>query len=1065
MPKRNDIEKILVIGSGPIVIGQACEFDYSGTQALKALKEEGYKVILVNSNPATIMTDPEMAWKVFIEPLTVEYISDIIRREKPDALLPTLGGQTALNLALELAESGVLAECGVEMIGAGVDSIRKAESRDLFKQSMISIGAAVPRSGIARSMAEAISVAEQIGFPLIIRPAFTLGGTGGAVVNVAADYPSVAETALAASPVHEILVEESLVGWKEFEMEVMRDRLDNCVVVCAIENLDPMGVHTGDSITVAPAQTLTDKEYQKLRDLSFAVMRAMGVDTGGSNIQFAVSPRDDTVYVIEMNPRVSRSSALASKATGFPIAKIAAKLAVGYTLDEIPNDITRKTPACFEPVLDYVVTKLPRFAFEKFKGADQTLGSSMRSVGEVMAMGRSFPESLQKALRGLEVGRSGLGADGKGQEDRLQNILRNSSPESPDWIAFLDETKHKLSVPNCDRIFNIRYGLLLGLSVDDIHKLSGIDRWFLYQIQEIIQIERRLRAEPLTPALLRLSKKFGFSDVQIAYLTENSETAIFEMRRREKIMAVWKAVDTCSAEFESTTPYFYSCYDDEDEVPADDKDIRKVLILGGGPNRIGQGIEFDYCICHASAALRADGYFPIIMNSNPETVSTDYDTSDRLYFDPLTPEVVLQVIEKEKPLGVIVQLGGQTPLNLLNAIKDHVPVLGTSPDAIDCAEDRERFSALLKEMGIPHPAWGAAKSLPEALRIASGIGYPVMLRPSYVLGGRAMEIAFSDEDVTKYLQTAAEVNPGAPVLIDRYLENALEVDVDCLADGEDVFILPLMEHIERAGIHSGDSACVTPPVTLSAKIETAIREAIRAIALRLQVKGLMNVQCAVKNGTAYILEVNPRASRTVPFISKAVGLPVARAATQIMMGKKLKELQLHCEEKDYCVKEVVLPFLRFAGVDPVLGPEMKSTGEVMGRAKSFPEAYYKAQVAAGCRIPLSGSILISLNRSSKEDEDALLPLMRAYALRYKIYATSGTARFLQAHGVPATPVAKIGNGNFDVGKLIKGRQVDLILNTPTGKRAMSDGYWIRRWAYENQVPLLTTLSAAKALIG
>ncbi len=1065
MPKRTDIEKILVIGSGPIVIGQACEFDYSGTQALKALKEEGFKVILVNSNPATIMTDPEMAWKVYIEPLTVDCIVGIIRRERPDALLPTLGGQTALNLALELAESGVLEECGVELIGAGIESIKRAESRDLFKQCMIEIGAQVPRSGIARNTDEAKAVADEIGFPLIIRPAFTLGGTGGAVVNNPADYPAIAGNALNASPVHEILVEESLAGWKEFEMEVMRDRKDNCVVICSIENLDPMGVHTGDSITVAPAQTLTDKEYQKLRDLSFAVMRAMGVDTGGSNIQFAVSPKDGTVYVIEMNPRVSRSSALASKTTGFPIAKIAAKLAVGYTLDEIPNDITKKTPSCFEPVLDYVVTKIPRFAFEKFKGADQTLGSSMRSVGEVMAMGRSFPESLQKALRGLEVGRSGLGADGKGQEDRLQNILRKSSPDSADWIAFLDETKHKLSVPNCDRIFNIRYGFLLGLSADDIHKLSGIDRWFLDQIEEIIAVEKRLQQEPLTPALLRRAKQFGFSDVQIAYLTGSTEEAVCARRKQEKIMPVWKAVDTCAAEFESTTPYFYSCYDDEDEVPLDGKDLRKVLILGGGPNRIGQGIEFDYCICHASAAVRADGYFPIIVNSNPETVSTDYDTSDRLYFDPLTPEDVLQIIEKEKPLGVIVQLGGQTPLNLLNAIKEHVPVLGTSPDAIDCAEDRERFSALLKEMGIPHPAWGAAKSLPEAIRIASDIGYPVMLRPSYVLGGRAMEIAYSDDDVTKYLQTAAEVNPGAPVLIDRYLENALEIDVDCLADGEDVIILPLMEHIERAGIHSGDSACVTPPVTLSAKMETAIREAIRAIALKLQIKGLMNVQCAVKNGRAYILEVNPRASRTVPFIAKAVGLPVARVATQIMMGKKLKDLNLHFEETDYCVKEVVLPFLRFAGVDPVLGPEMKSTGEVMGRAKSFPEAYHKAQLAAGSRIPSSGSVLISLSRSSKDEEDSLLPLMRAYAVRYKIYATSGTANFLQAHGIPVTPVAKIGRGDFDVGKLIKSKQVDLILNTPSGRRSVSDGYWIRRWAYENQIPLLTTLSSAKAVIG
>jgi carbamoyl-phosphate synthase large subunit len=903
MGKRTDIEKILVIGSGPIVIGQACEFDYSGTQALKALKEEGYKVILVNSNPATIMTDPEMAWKVYIEPLTVEYIEKIIRDERPDVLLPTLGGQTALNLAMELSEQGILEKYNVELIGARIDSIKKAESRDLFKKAMKEIGVDVPESGIAHTVNKAKKVAQEIGFPLIIRPAFTLGGTGGAVVEKEKDFERLVKTAIEASPVNEVLIEESLIGWKEFEMELMRDKKDNCVIICSIENIDPMGVHTGDSITVAPAQTLTDREYQEMRDQSFKIMREMGVDTGGSNVQFAIHPSKNKIYAIEMNPRVSRSSALASKATGFPIAKIAAKLAVGYTLDEIPNDITKKTPACFEPVIDYVVTKIPRFTFEKFSEADQTLGSSMKSVGEVMAIGRTMKESLQKALRGLEIGRFGLGCDGKGQEDRVAKFTESPTRFKKERAAFIKEIKQKLKKPNCDRIFNIRYALHMGLTPEEISKISMVDMWFISQINEICELEKKIKTKfkkNITDTdLLLKAKQYGFSDVQLAFLTGKSDSEIRKIRKKYKIAPVFKAVDTCAAEFESYTPYFYSCYETEDEVFDKKNDKRKkVIIIGGGPNRIGQGIEFDYCICHAAFALEEAGYFPIIVNSNPETVSTDYDTSDRLFFEPLTKEDVLNVIEKEKPHGVIVQLGGQTPLNLVNKIKDKVNILGTSPDAIDMAEDRGRFSTLLREMGVNHPEWGEARSAKEALDIALKIGFPVMLRPSYVLGGRAMEIAYSEEQVTKYLETAAKVNPDSPVLIDKYLDEALEVDVDCICDGTDVFIAPLMEHIEKAGIHSGDSACVTPPVSISSDIEDKILKYIKAIALKLQVKGLMNVQVAVKDNEVYIIEVNPRASRTVPFISKVINIPLAKIASKVMMGHKLKEFNLKYRMRD-----------------------------------------------------------------------------------------------------------------------------------------------------------------------
>ncbi|MFC2091198.1 carbamoyl-phosphate synthase large subunit [Elusimicrobiota bacterium] len=1067
MGKRKDIEKILVIGSGPIIIGQACEFDYSGTQALKALKEEGYKVILVNSNPATIMTDPAQAWRVYIEPLNVDYIADIIEKEKPQALLPTLGGQTALNLAIELAQEGVLDKYGVELIGAGIQSIKKAESRELFKRSMKKIGIEVPKSGIARTLKKARQISRDIGFPLIIRPAFTLGGTGGAVVDDKGDYEKLVGQALDASPVKEVLIEESLVGWKEFELEIMRDKNDNCVVVCTIENIDPMGVHTGDSITVAPAQTLTDREYQRLRDYSFRIMREMGVDTGGSNIQFALHPEKDKIYAIEMNPRVSRSSALASKATGFPIAKIAAKLAVGYTLDEIPNDITKKTPSCFEPVIDYVVTKVPRFTFEKFVEADQTLGSSMKSVGEVMAIGRTFKESIQKAMRALEIGRFGLGCDGKGQVKRVE-LLKGAGPNrSSERKKFIREIKKKLSVPNCDRIFNVKYAVDMGVSIEEIFRLSGIDRWFISQIKEISDVESSIRRKSqnrLNKKLLKCAKEYGFSDFQIGYLTGKGEDEVRSKRKKNNILPVFKAVDTCSAEFESYTPYFYSCYDEEDEVDCSVSNKKKIVILGGGPNRIGQGIEFDYCICHASYTLKEAGYFPIIINSNPETVSTDYDTSDRLYFEPLTKEDVLNIIEKEDPAGVIVQLGGQTPINLVAGIKDSVNILGTSPESIDIAEDRQRFSKLLLDMGINHPQWGAARSLNEAMDIAKKIGFPVMLRPSYVLGGRAMEVAFTEEYVQKYLKLATEVNPDAPVLIDKFLEDALEIDVDCICDGKNVFIAPLMEHIEKAGIHSGDSACVTPPVSLSGRHEDEIRKYVKAIAVRLGVKGLMNVQCAVKDSKVYILEVNPRASRTVPFISKAINMPIASIATRVIMGAKISDCNLKYKVKDFCVKEVVLPFMRFGGVDPVLGPEMKSTGEVMGRAKSFSEAFYKAQLAAGNNIPIEGNLLLSLSRKSKEDE-RLVSLVRAYAMRYSIYATPGTSKYLVSKGIPVKKVHKIGRGKFDVEKLIKSRKISLIINTPSGKKAYTDGYRIRRWAYENQIPLITTMASAKALTG
>ncbi len=1061
MPKRTDINKIMVIGSGPIVIGQACEFDYSGTQALKALKEEGYRVILVNSNPATIMTDPDMAWKVFIEPLTCESIGKIIENERPEALLPTLGGQTALNLAMELQEAGILEKYGVEILGAPIKSIMRAESRQLFKEAVSEIGIEVPSSGIARDLESARSVVRETGFPVIIRPAFTLGGTGGAVVEKPEDFDRLVSAALEASPVTEVLIEESVTGWKEIELELMRDRADNCVAICAIENFDPMGVHTGDSITVAPSQTLTDREYQRLRDMSFAIMRKMGVDTGGSNIQFALDPNSDKIYAIEMNPRVSRSSALASKATGFPIAKIAAKLAVGYTLDEIPNDITRRTPACFEPAIDYVVTKVPRFTFEKFTEADQTLGSAMKSVGEVMAIGRSFPESLQKALRGLEIGRFGAGFDGRGQSE-LARRLREAAGGDPEKEEFLKQVRENLRVPNCDRIFNVIYALELGVSPGEISEISGIDPWFILQMSLIHETASALEDPELelSAGALREAKERGFSDEQIARIKGSSQKKIRELRENLGVVPVFKSVDTCAAEFESYTPYFYSCYEQENEVPPAPEGKRKIMIIGGGPNRIGQGIEFDYCICHASYALREEGCFSVIVNSNPETVSTDYDTSDRLYFEPLTAEDLITIIQQEKPDGVIAQLGGQTPLNLIHIIDRFAPVLGTSAESIDLAEDRVLFSGLLKELGIPHPEWGEAFSVEEAEKIISRIGYPVMLRPSYVLGGRAMKVVFSREEMRRYLTLAAEVNPGHPVLIDRFLEDALEIDVDCICDGEEVFIAPLMEHIEKAGVHSGDSACVTPPLSITEEQSGELKEYVRRIALKLNVRGLMNAQCAIKDGKVYILEVNPRASRTVPFISKAIGLPLAGIAAKVMLGRKLSEFDLSFKQSGYAVKEVVLPFSRF-GADPLLGPEMKSTGEVMGRAGTFPEAFRKAQEAAGGKIPRSGNILVSLSDYTKEKA---VPVIKKYAERFSIYATPGTAGFLRDNKIKSEPVGKIGSDGVNVEELIRQKKVSLIINTPSGGTAYSDGYWIRRWAGESRVPLITTLPAASAVI-
>jgi carbamoyl-phosphate synthase large subunit len=1073
MPKRTDIETILVIGSGPIVIGQACEFDYSGTQACKALREEGYRVVLVNSNPATIMTDPEMADRTYVEPLTVPVVERIIARERPDAILSTVGGQTGLNLSSDLAEQGVLERYGVELIGANWEAIRVAEDRQMFKDAMLEIGLEVPHSGVAHTVEEALAIAAETGFPAIIRPSFTLGGTGGGIAYNVEEFRRMVRHGLDASPIHQILVEASVIGWKEIEYEVMRDIADNFVVVCTIENFDPMGIHTGDSLTVAPVQTLTDREYQRLRDYSARVIRRVGVETGGSNIQFAIHPEDGRVMVIEMNPRVSRSSALASKATGFPIAKIAAKLAVGYTLDEIPNDITRETPASFEPTIDYVVVKIPRWAFEKFPGSDSTLGTQMKSVGEAMSIGRTFQEALQKGLRSLEIDRYGLGADGN---DKIEP----------------GRLRERLITPHPERIFYIRYAFQTGMSVERVSQLTHVDPWFLSQIEDLVHLEGRLRAftlDTLPRELLWRAKRAGFSDVQLAHLCGvdggalpdracsakaratmgrlpdrvRAELLVREKRASEGIQAVYNLVDTCAAEFEAYTPYMYSTY--ETTCEANPTDQRKVMILGGGPNRIGQGIEFDYCCCHAAFALSDMGIQTIMVNCNPETVSTDYDTSDRLYFEPLTLEDVLNIVDVEKPDGVLVQFGGQTPLKLARALEAAgVPIWGTSPDSIDLAEDRGRFGALLERLGISQPENGTALSLEEAREVAGRIGYPVLVRPSYVLGGRAMAIVHDEHELEGYIREAVEVTPDAPVLIDRFLEDAFEMDVDAVSDGEHVVIGGIMEQIELAGVHSGDSACVIPTYMVPPEhIETMRRYTID-LAKALNVCGLMNIQYAMRDGVVYVLEVNPRASRTIPFVSKATGVPLARVAAQVMAGRTLHELGLVAEPpvEGYWVKEVSLPFVKFRGVDTLLGPEMKSTGESMGVAESFGWAFAKAQMGVGGALPLAGTVFLSVNDN---DKPTLLPIARRLVdAGFRLVGTSGTAAYLGEQGLPARTVFKVNEGRPNAADLIVNGEIDLVINTPLGKTSFFDEGALRRAAVAYGVPYTTTLSAASAAV-
>ncbi|MFH1935349.1 MAG: carbamoyl-phosphate synthase large subunit [Pseudomonadota bacterium] len=1049
MPKRTDIHKILIIGAGPIIIGQACEFDYSGTQACKALKEEGYDVVLVNSNPATIMTDPEMADRTYIEPITPETVAMIIERERPDALLPTLGGQTGLNTAVEVARMGVLDTFGVELIGASIESIKKAEDRDLFRKAMEQINLPMAKSGIATDMEAVYAVAAELGYPLIIRPAFTLGGAGGGAAYNAEELESMASAGLDASLIGQIMLEESVLGWKEYELEVMRDKSDNVVIICSIENMDPMGIHTGDSITVAPAQTLTDKEYQKMRDAAIAIIREIGVDTGGSNVQFAVNPRTGELIVVEMNPRVSRSSALASKATGFPIAKIAAKLAVGYTLDEIPNDITGETYAAFEPALDYCVVKIPRWTFEKFPETQDYLTTSMKSVGETMAIGRTFKEALQKGLRSLETGRFGLGADGKDPVD----------PEPS-----LPEIQQKLAIPNSQRIFYIRHALLKGMSIDAIHELTRIDPWFIHQISQIVDLETRITIERpnLTTERLHQAKVFGFSDIQIAHITGLSEDRIKAMRSANGIGPVYKLVDTCAAEFRAATPYYYSTYEMENEARVSER--RKVLILGGGPNRIGQGIEFDYCCVHASFALRDEGIETIMVNSNPETVSTDYDTSDKLYFEPLTKEDVLHIVETERPMGLIVQFGGQTPLNLSVPLSAAgVPILGTQPQSIHRAEDRQLFQALLKKLGLAQPANGIATSVEEATAVAEDIGYPVIVRPSYVLGGRAMKIVYDRKDLESFTRLAIMASEGHPILIDKFLEDALEVDVDAISDGETTIIGGIMEHIEAAGIHSGDSACVLPPLTISPSLIDEITAATKALASELEVVGLMNIQYAIKEGQLFVLEVNPRASRTIPFVSKATGVPLAGIAARVMAGRSMKDIGLTCEiiPPYFSVKEAVFPFNRFPDVDTLLGPEMKSTGEVMGIDSDFGAAYAKAQLGAGQKLPVTGTIFISVQDNDKE---AVLPVASQFQdMGFSIVATRGTAAFLEEHGILNNMIHKVSTGRPHVVDAIKNGEIQMIVNTGSGDKPRHDGYMIRRAAIKYNIPYVTTIAGVKAM--
>jgi carbamoyl-phosphate synthase large subunit len=1121
MPKRTDLKKILIIGSGPIVIGQACEFDYSGTQACKALREEGYTVVLVNSNPATIMTDPETADRTYIEPITWEIVAKIIEKERPDALLPTLGGQTGLNTAMSLWRHGVLDKFGVEMIGAKPAAIEKAEDREKFKAAMIKIGIDVPKSGVAKSLAGAQEIRERVGLPCVLRPSFTLGGTGGGIAYNREEFNDLISRGLDLSPVGEVLIEESAIGWKEFELEVMRDHADNVVIVCSIENLDPMGVHTGDSITVAPIQTLTDKEYQRMRDASIAIIREIGVETGGSNIQFGVHPKDGRMVAIEMNPRVSRSSALASKATGFPIAKIAAKLAVGYRLNELQNDITSPRnreagarsqesgaflSACFEPTIDYVVTKIPRFNFEKFPDADPTLTTQMKSVGETMAIGRTFKESLQKALRGLETGHFGLGSD---RPDRW------GTPQQPP----LDEISRKLATPNAERLYYIRYAFKAGLSVADIHERTKIDPWFLSHIEEIVQMEDRLRAvgglHAATPELMLQAKQHGFSDRQLAHLWSAAETEVRRARKEMGVIASYKLVDTCAAEFEAFTPYYYSTYEapitvaaeaplaasqavalasgsrltvSEDETrPLAGKE--RIMILGGGPNRIGQGIEFDYCCCQAAFALKQAGFETIMVNSNPETVSTDYDTSDHLFFEPLTAEDVLNICDRMKPKGLIVQFGGQTPLNLAKALEAAgAPIVGTSVDSIDIAEDRQRFQELVERLHLKQPENGTALDGQQALRVARRIGFPVVVRPSYVLGGRAMEIVYDEPSLTRYMERAIDISPGKPILIDKFLESAIEVDVDCLADGQRVLIGGVMQHIEEAGIHSGDSACVIPPHSLPEPIVNEIKRQTRAMALELKVQGLMNVQFAIQVsnrskapggadasltdsnfwkldlGQVFVLEVNPRASRTVPFVSKATGLPLARHAALVMAGKTLDELGLHTEPRPtyFSVKESVFPFNKFPGVDIILGPEMRSTGEVMGIDTTFAAAFAKSQLAASTALPLTGTIFVSVADRDKLD---VTPIVKSLAEQgYRIISTRGTASALRAAGIQVEEVPKIQEGRPNLIDHMKNKQVALVINTPSGKGARTDEGKIRAAAVANGVTCITTLAAAQAAV-
>ncbi len=1052
MPKRTDISRIMLIGSGPIVIGQACEFDYSGAQACKALREENYEVVLVNSNPATIMTDPDMADRTYIEPLTADTLERIIRRERPHALLPTVGGQTGLNLAKEVAETGMLAKYGCELIGARLDAILKAEDRGLFKQAMTAIGLEVPVSQVVSNLADAKELGERLNYQAIVRPAYTLGGSGAGVSFNKEEFDHVVEWGLDLSPVHQVLVEESVLGWKEFELEVMRDLNDNVVIICSIENFDPMGVHTGDSVTVAPAQTLTDREYQVMRDAAIAVIREIGVDTGGSNIQFAVDPNTGRMVVIEMNPRVSRSSALASKATGFPIAKIAAKLAVGFTLDEIPNDITRETPACFEPTIDYCVTKIPRWAFEKFPLAERQLTVQMKSVGEAMSIGRTFKESLQKGLRSLEINRYGLGADGR---DKPLTGKENT-PEEKDALL------RAVRTPEPDRVLRIAQAFRAGATVEEVQEATWIDPWFLRNMKEIVEAEAEIRAAgPDDAVVMRKAKELGYSDHQLGQMWNMAPLAVRTHRKKLGVIPTFKQVDTCAAEFEAYTPYYYSTYSDEDEVR--DTDKHKIMIIGGGPNRIGQGIEFDYCCVHAAFALKEDGYETIMVNSNPETVSTDYDTSDRLYFEPVTLEDVLNIYEREQPKGVIVQFGGQTPLNLANGLEAAgVPIIGTSPSSIDRAEDRKLFRALVEKLDLLQPPNDTATSTEEAEIVAEQIGYPVVVRPSFVLGGRAMEIVYDRTSLDRYMNFAVDASPEHPVLIDKFLEGAIELDVDALSDGQDVVVGGIMQHIEEAGIHSGDSACILPPYDLDEETLGEVKRQTRALARELNVIGLMNIQFAVHEGRVFIIEVNPRASRTVPFVSKATGVPLAKLAARLMAGKTLRELGVTADPVPYAVsaKEVVLPFIKFPGVDILLGPEMRSTGEVMGIDRSMGLAFAKSQVAAGNRMPESGTVFLSLN---DRDKALMGSLGRDLVdLGFRLMATKGTAEALRKQGLDVDEVYKVGEARPHVVDRIINEEIDWIINTPMGMESSYDDRTIRRTALEHSLPTMTTLAAAKA---